>query len=258
MGVLRSLEVAGRVSRTILSYLTVRAVANPSSSRKFLRTVANTIVDFPEIEAQALRQLPAIGIEHICPEASTLELSLTATPAREHALPSDEYFCLAALARSSEPSLAFEIGTNRGRSTRLIAEMAPEHAKVYTLDLPPERMLDGKCFKEARGEFIGEEFRNHPARSKITQLYGDSKTFDFSPFHGRCDFIFIDGDHSYEGVKADTDHALKMLKPGGIIVWDDYHPVYGPGVMRCLEELARTTPVHQIKGTRFGYYQAAG
>jgi predicted O-methyltransferase YrrM len=36
------------------------------------------------------------------------------------------------------------------------------------------------------------------------------------------DYIFIDGNHSYESVRLDLENAVKMLKPNGIIGIDDY------------------------------------
>lgn len=36
------------------------------------------------------------------------------------------------------------------------------------------------------------------------------------------DFVYIDGDHSYESVTQDIKTWMKKLKPGGIIAGDDY------------------------------------
>jgi predicted O-methyltransferase YrrM len=36
------------------------------------------------------------------------------------------------------------------------------------------------------------------------------------------DFIFIDGDHAYEGCKQDILNCQKLLAPGGVILLDDY------------------------------------
>jgi hypothetical protein len=36
------------------------------------------------------------------------------------------------------------------------------------------------------------------------------------------DFIYIDGDHSYEGCKLDLELSWKKIKPGGIIAGHDY------------------------------------
>jgi hypothetical protein len=39
---------------------------------------------------------------------------------------------------------------------------------------------------------------------------------------GRFDFIYIDADHSYQGVKADLAGAMSLLKPGGWLGGHDY------------------------------------
>lgn len=38
----------------------------------------------------------------------------------------------------------------------------------------------------------------------------------------KLDWIYIDGDHSYEGCLSDLENALKVVKPGGFILGDDY------------------------------------
>jgi hypothetical protein len=51
------------------------------------------------------------------------------------------------------------------------------------------------------------------------------------------DWIYIDGDHSYEAVKRDLDLYLPKLKPGGWLVGDDYgavHEWWGDGIMRAV------------------------
>jgi predicted O-methyltransferase YrrM len=40
---------------------------------------------------------------------------------------------------------------------------------------------------------------------------------------GNFDLIYVDGDHTYEGCLNDSIHAWRMLEPGGILIWDDYH-----------------------------------
>jgi len=42
-------------------------------------------------------------------------------------------------------------------------------------------------------------------------LFGDSASFDYSPYHGRVDLFFIDGAHSYEYVRSDTLNANEVL-----------------------------------------------
>jgi predicted O-methyltransferase YrrM len=42
----------------------------------------------------------------------------------------------------------------------------------------------------------------------------------------KLDFLFIDGDHTYEGVKKDFEMYSKLVKKGGIMALHDivYHP----------------------------------
>jgi hypothetical protein len=38
----------------------------------------------------------------------------------------------------------------------------------------------------------------------------------------KLDFLFIDGDHTYEGVKDDFEHYKQYVKPGG---WIGFHDI---------------------------------
>jgi len=51
------------------------------------------------------------------------------------------------------------------------------------------------------------------------------------------DFLYVDGDHSYEGVKSDLVNYYPKVKLGGIIMGDDYHSSWG-GVVRAFDEFA--------------------
>jgi predicted O-methyltransferase YrrM len=53
----------------------------------------------------------------------------------------------------------------------------------------------------------------------------------------RFDLIWIDGDHSPEGVEHDVTWALKLLKSGGVIACHDYDEVTCPGVRQALDKL---------------------
>jgi hypothetical protein len=59
---------------------------------------------------------------------------------------------------------------------------------------------------------------------------------------GRFDWIYIDGDHSFEGVLRDIEQAKRLIKPDGLLIFDDY-TLYSPlervqyGVMRAVNDL---------------------
>ena len=67
--------------------------------------------------------------------------------------------------------------------------------------------------------------------------------------------MFVDGAHAYSYVKSDTEKALRMIRPGGVIVWHDFSPAC-PGVWKYLGELAATHPVGHIAGTRLAVLRA--
>jgi len=54
------------------------------------------------------------------------------------------------------------------------------------------------------------------------------------------DFIFIDGDHSYNGAKKDFENALKVLAPNGVIAFHDSNVhEEGMGVWKLMDELKK-------------------
>ena len=62
----------------------------------------------------------------------------------------------------------------------------------------------------------------------------DSDSF-FSGNVQLYDFVYIDGDHSYEQVRKDIANSWKYLRPGGILAGDDF-PTYD--VARAVIEFA--------------------
>jgi predicted O-methyltransferase YrrM len=138
----------------------------------------------------------------------------------------------------------FEVGTYRGYTTYHLALNSPSDAHVYTLDLPasqiPAAALELTDLAYIDKPVSGEWFHDTECEPKIAQLLGDSATFDYSPYEGKMDFIYIDGSHSYEYAMADSLTARRLLAPGGVIMWHDY-PTF-PGVWACLEELSKQWP----------------
>ena len=137
-----------------------------------------------------------------------------------------ELVVLASLAQKYRPRVIFEIGTFDGRTTINLAANSPE-ATVHTLDLPPGHATQ-MAVKPGDDTYInkpasGARYRGTDCESRIVQHYGDSATFDFSKFEGRVDMVFVDGAHSYDYVKSDSQHALRLLRDGrGVILWHDY------------------------------------
>jgi predicted O-methyltransferase YrrM len=133
----------------------------------------------------------------------------------------------------------FEFGTFKGQTTRTIVLNLPALA-VSTLDLNPslsDVLLNGSL--------------------NVTRLKGHSGSFDFAPFSKTFDLIFIDGGHDYYTVKSDTENAVRMVRPGGIIVWHDYGtPEWD--VTKYLDEVAETLNIHRVEETSLCFYEEPG
>lgn len=151
-----------------------------------------------------------------------------------------ERYVIGALVKIRKPRRIFEIGTFDGSTTLLMARNAAS-SEIFTLDLPPESAeratVAGEAENAATG--VGRCFAGTPEASTITQLYGDSRRFDFSPWHGTVDLVLVDGGHTEDCVRPDTEAAHRMLAPGGIIVWDDYM-VGWPDVVKAVDEYPRS------------------
>jgi predicted O-methyltransferase YrrM len=182
------------------------------------------------------------------PEVEELEVDIGRTRFRRSNLDPYERFAVGSLATLRQPLRIFEIGTYDGATTLLLARCAPK-AEVFTLDLPQSAADAATVAMEVENAKagVGSLFAGQEAATRITQLFGDSRSFDFSPWFDSIDLVLIDGGHEYEVVSADTATAKKLLNPRrGVAVWDDYMPGW-PGVVRAVDESGLS--VFSIAGT---------
>ena len=202
-------------------------------------------------------EIPVVAQSHFLKAASVLRLSqLDVAPGN---VSLTELTLIAAICAARKPATIFEIGTFDGRTTLNLAENSASDAAIFTLDLPASQ-IDDTAHPLASGEdaFVqksasGTRFMSSPHACRITQLLGDSATFDFSPYRGAIDLVFVDASHAYDYVLADSRTALNLLSPGGVILWHDYGTGDWPGVNQALNELLRTEPclagLQWIEGT---------
>ncbi len=201
-------------------------------------------------------QIPRASLERIFPSIGKTEFRMDGSQLQRGpgTLPVLEYLLLSAICAHCRPRRIFEIGTFRGSSTLALALNSPDEAEVFTLDLNPASKgrtrfpLDIGGLEETAFT-PGELFLQTPSARKIRPLYGDSALFDFRPFRGDMDLVFIDGNHGYENVHSDSRQAFRMLRPGGVILWDDYCEEF-PSVVRCLNEIHASRPLLHIARSR--------
>ncbi|MFE1599156.1 class I SAM-dependent methyltransferase [Methylobacterium sp. ID0610] len=108
------------------------------------------------------------------------------------------------LARALGGGRVAEIGTQHGRFARFILdEVRPERLHVVDLDVS---RTDRSVLEDPR----------------VAVHVGFSTAVLSSFEDASFDWIYIDADHSYEGVRADAEAARSKVKPGGYIVFNDF------------------------------------
>ncbi|KMQ69211.1 hypothetical protein ACM39_03675 [Chryseobacterium sp. FH2] len=118
----------------------------------------------------------------------------------------------------------FEIGTWRGESVWNVAKVIDD---CTTLNLSKEEIIALGIDKKY-AELHGIISKKNPS---ILHLEGNSKTFDFGGLKKKYDLIFIDGDHSYEMVRNDTQKVFQnLVHENSVVVWHDY--AYNPEKVR--------------------------
>lgn len=140
-----------------------------------------------------------------------------------------------------------EIGVFRGRfSSSILKERDPQ--KLYLID--PWLNFEDPSYKEAwyssdsgndmdqMYEHICKKFAHRIASGQVEVLRGKSSDVSDQIPDSSLDFVYIDGDHSYEGVKTDLEIAFRKTKETAIIALDDYNlgGWWKDGVVRAASE----------------------
>ena len=120
-----------------------------------------------------------------------------------------------------------EIGTLNGGTLFLFTRVAREDALIISIDLPngpfgggysPDRIPLYKSFALEQQQLYLIRGNSHEQSTlmKVKEILNDNQ----------LDFLFIDGDHTYEGVKKDFEMYSPLVREGGLIALHDivYHP----------------------------------
>ncbi|MCT7516354.1 glycosyltransferase family protein [Aliarcobacter cryaerophilus] len=126
-----------------------------------------------------------------------------------------------------------EIGSYFGASSSLIAKGLPNKSKLYCID-----SWENDAMTERKKDTF-EEFTSNTSQYKERIIPIRGMSFDViniikEKVNNKIDMLFIDGDHSYEGVKKDWDLYSPMLQSGSIVVFHDVG--WANGVKRVIRE----------------------
>jgi predicted O-methyltransferase YrrM len=159
---------------------------------------------------------------------------------------------LISLIASVEPKGVIEFGINTGRTAQAILEYVPGIEIYIGVDVPMGYVTEKQVQRGEVPIVAGELVLGDP-RVNLMVLQNGSR--DIGPGKlPQVDAAFIDGDHSRAGVENDTRLALAHVRPGGIIIWHDYHDLGTVDVRDVLDEkLAEGWDLHHVKDTWLVY-----
>lgn len=115
-----------------------------------------------------------------------------------------------------------EVGTAWGGALYGFAQISSPKATIITIDdnskdcnfstvKEKENHIKGYIKDQQKIHFIHSDSHTKECESQVKNILGNNKV----------DFLFIDGDHSYEGVKSDYNMYSKYVKESGVIGFHD-------------------------------------
>lgn len=140
-----------------------------------------------------------------------------------------EFVALLGMVRRLRPAVVVEVGTYNGGTLYCWSKLAKDSATLVCLDLPGGSWQAGseEGEKQRLSQFVRPTQTLHcvladshaPAtRDRVRGL------LDGRP----VDLLFIDGDHTYEGVRADFELYAPLVRPGGLIAFHDINTMSTP------------------------------
>ncbi|OHD21742.1 MAG: hypothetical protein A2Y38_14510 [Spirochaetes bacterium GWB1_59_5] len=129
---------------------------------------------------------------------------------------------LLALARTFQPRVVVEFGVQRGITAALLLRECPQIESYVGVDVPPgyDVTLPGQRPEVPAAGQAGELAKSDPRFRLLLKAEGTAGLVAGDlPV---ADLVYIDADHSAEGVRRDTILARAICRPGGIIAWHDY------------------------------------
>ena len=139
--------------------------------------------------------------------------------------------------RSTNGSHIVEVGAWKGRSTSAMGVMIKNSGKNIKFDvvdtfLGSEEHQNQESIQ--KGTLYSEYINNiAPVEDVVNTIVGDSSNVANFYKDESLDFVFLDGDHSYEGITKDILAWFPKLKPGGILAGDDYSKEF-PNVIKSV------------------------
>jgi predicted O-methyltransferase YrrM len=133
----------------------------------------------------------------------------------------DSAFLLYGLARARKPEVAVEIGSARGKSACFIGAALKENGngKLYAIDPHTPNHWNDENSPDTL-ETMKRNIKTLRLESHV-EIIRDTSEKAAVAWNRPIDLLFIDGDHSYDGVKSDWDRFSPFVTKFGAVVFHD-------------------------------------
>lgn len=145
-----------------------------------------------------------------------------------------------------------EIGSWQGRSSSFLARATREsrNGQFYAIDhfrgnvgKEDSYVVGKEDLSDLKSNFLGNMKKlNLESSVKLLDMPNSEAAVNFQPNQIR--FLFIDGDHTAEGVSKDIELFFPKLCSGAIVVFDDFSTAF-PGLVQVLNNLIETKEITQ-------------
>jgi cephalosporin hydroxylase len=143
--------------------------------------------------------------------------------------------------RALKPQSVLEIGTHRGGTLYLWARLAQPGAVLISIDLP------GGKFGGGYSPFRAPIYRRFAQQNQRVHLLRANSHSPATLVEVRqllsgqpIDLLFIDGDHTFEGVKKDWEMYSPLVRSGGLVVFHDVAKNYEDTQVKAFWDTIKT------------------
>jgi len=162
----------------------------------------------------------------------------------------EEFVELLKIFKELNPKYILEIGTANGGSLFCFCKLARDDATIISIDLPKGPFGGGypewkipiyQAFvkQNQKIDLLRKDSHQQDTLEEVKKILNDNQ----------LDFLFVDADHSYEGVKKDFEMYSPLVRKGGIIAFHDiakHPPETGCEVEKFWNEIKNTFEFREL------------
>lgn len=165
--------------------------------------------------------------------------------------------------RLGDDVVGLEIGTCRAESTAFLLDKCPNIIKLYTID--PYKAYDdwnGEITQDVLNKFMKVAKKNLKQYGDRVQMIRETSSDAAEKIKtitdkAEFDFIFVDGDHSYDATYSDCEKYYPLLKKGGLFCGHDYSSIeaVNKAVNTFRDNYKITAPINLSTNSAFFWYK---